>query len=210
MSGDAHRHYAPPVSGCLSDVGCRQAAALAQSLQAVSFSAVYASPLGRAIQTAQAIAEERNLTVELLPWLIEWRPATVTDGRDEAEYERLMARAAEIRPEQSWKTDAGEGTLEMAHRVIPGFLRLMAAHRVHAAYGGYLLDDAQDRQRIALVAHGGSLGALASFLLGVPIRPFAPVAFEQTGVAVFDFVRRVDVWYPMLRIPTPYPRIMEK
>ena len=203
IAGDPHRHYQPPVEGCLSDLGCRQAAALGAALLGVEFSAVYASPLGRAIQTAHTIADPRGMRIGVLPWLIEWRPATVTEGRDETQYEELLRKAADVRPELSWKTDAGEGALEMAHRVIPGFLKLMTDHRVHAGHGGYLCDDAQDAQRLAHVGHGGSLGVLASFLLGVPIRPYSPVAFAQTGVAVFSFVRRVDVWYPMLQVPPP-------
>ena len=204
IAGDPHREYQPPVqSGCLSDVGCRQAAALGEALKDVSFTGVYASPLGRAIQTAHAIADRRDLRIGILPWLIEWRPATVTDGRDETEYETLLKAAEQIRPEEAWKTDAGEGTLEMAHRIIPGFLRFMREQGVRAGHGGYLIDRPQEEQRIALVAHGGSLGMLASFLLGIPLRPHGPVAFAQTGVAVFSFVRRVDVWYPTLQIPAP-------
>ena len=51
-----------------------------------------------------------------------------------------------------------------------------------------------------------SLGMLADFILGVPFRPYAPIGFAQTGVAIFQFVRRVDVWYPMLLVPAPYPQ----
>lgn len=205
MQGDPHRHCHPPVSDCLSDLGVRQAAALGAALKGVEFSAVYSSPLGRAIQTAQAFVEPNN--IKILPWLIEWRPATVLRGCDDASYEKMLAASAKLRPEQSWATEAGESTFEMTGRVIPGFLKLMADHGAHAGHGGYLLDDPKDTQRIALVAHGGSLGCLASFILGVPIRPYAPIAFEQTGVAVLTFLQRVDVWYPILKIPTPYPTL---
>jgi broad specificity phosphatase PhoE len=92
----------------------------------------------------------------------------------------------------------------MANRVVPGFLQLMESHGVAAGHGGYLLNDPEDNQRIALVAHGGSLGMLAAFLLGVPLRPYAPIALDQTAVAIFSMVRRVDVWYPVLQIPVPY------
>lgn len=204
MTGDPHEHYQPPVENCLSDLGCRQAAAMGQALDGITFDAIYSSPLGRALQTAQAIATPRKLDIGLIPWLIEWRPATVMGDCDETQYETMMARAAEVPPEQSWKTCAGEGTLEMAHRIIPPFLQLMTKHGVHARHGGYVCDNVEDQQRIALVAHGGSLGLLLSFLLGVPIRPYSPVAFAQTGVAVVPFMRRMDVWYPTLLIPTPY------
>jgi broad specificity phosphatase PhoE len=203
MAGDPHQHYAPPVADCLSELGCRQAAAMGESLKDVRFDAIYASPLGRAVQTAQTLSEPRGLKIGLLPWLIEWRPATVMGECDETAYEAMMAKAAEIRPEQAWKTPAGEGTLEMGHRIIPNFLKLMVSHGVHAGHGGYLLDNAKDEQRLALVAHGGSLGLLAAFILGVPLRPYGPIAFAQAGVAVFSFVRRVDVWYPTLLVPGP-------
>lgn len=204
IAGDPHRHYAPPVEGCLSEKGIRQAAALGEALDGVSFDAIYASPLGRAIQTAQALAGPRDLPIEVLDWLIEWRPATVLGECDEANYEKMMAEAEKRRPEQSWKTPAGEGTLEMAQRVIVGFTELMSGLGVHPGHGGYLLDDPDDARRIALVAHGGSLGSLLGFILNLPIRPYGYFAFEQTGVAIITLVRRVDVWYPALKLPAPH------
>lgn len=205
IAGDPHRCYRPPVSGCLSERGERQVQEMSAALADVRFDRVFASPLGRAIQTAQPLAEGASVEVEILDWLIEWRPATVLGECDEADFESLMAAAEKLRPERCWKTRAGEGTLEMAHRVISGFVDLMERLGVRAGHGGYLLDDPGDDRRVALVAHGGSLGRLAAFLLGVPIAPYAPIAFEQTGVAVFTFVRRVDVWYPALRISPPRP-----
>jgi len=201
--GDSHAHCKPPVDGFLTQLGRRQASACAASLKPHRFDAIYASPLGRAIQTAQPLATQNNLDIRIAPWLIEWRPATVTGECDEASYENILKAAASIRPERAWKTPAGEGTLEMAHRVIVGFLATLAQHGVHAGHGGFLLDEANDQQRIAMVAHGGSLARLLAFLIGVPLSPYPPIAFDLTGVAVVDFHRRVDVWYPTLTIPAP-------
>jgi probable phosphoglycerate mutase len=206
MQGDPHREYAPPVAGCLSEAGCAQASAIGRATRHVTFDAIYSSPLGRAVQTAQCVAGEDEQKIEIAPWLIEWRPATVLGTCGESEYEQIAAAAGRLRPEESWKTDAGEGTLEMAHRVIVGFTQTLARHGVRPGHGGYLLDNPDDGQRIALVAHGGSLGCLAAFLLGVPIKPFSPVAFSYTGTAVFQFVRRVDVWYPTLTVPPISPQ----
>lgn len=207
MCGDPHQHYEPPVEGCLSGLGCRQAAALGAALVDVQFSAIYASPLGRAVQTAQALADPRGMKIGLLPWIVEWKPATVLGECDETQYETIVARAAEIRPEQAWKTPAGEGTLEMAHRIIPPFLKLMAQHGMQAGHGGYLLDDPEDQQRIVIVAHGGSLGTLIGFLLGLPIRPYGSIALAPTGLVVISFAKRVDVWYPVMQVPAPYPAL---
>lgn len=205
IAGDPHRHYQPPVEGCLSEQGMRQAAALAEALEGVTFDAIYASPLGRAIQTAQALAGPRDLGIEVLDWLIEWRPATVLGECDDASFEKIMAEAEKRRPEQSWKTPAGEGTLQMAHRIIVGFTELMARYGVHGGHGGYLLDNPDDTRRIALVAHGGSLNALLGLALNLPIRPFGYFAFEHTGVAVVELLRRIDVWYPTLKLRPPAP-----
>ena len=101
MQGDAHRHYEPPVSGCLSDLGVRQAKALGAALEGENFTAIYSSPLGRAVETAHAIADPRQLPIRIAPWLIEWRPATVTRGCDDANYENMLAASAQLRPELS-------------------------------------------------------------------------------------------------------------
>jgi probable phosphoglycerate mutase len=204
MQGDPHSEHQPPVENCLSELGCQQAMALREVASAHHFSAVFCSPLGRAVQTAQSVAREGQ-TIHVLPWLMEWKPATVLGMCEESEYESVAAAAALLRPEESWKTPAGEGTLEMAQRVIVGFQRLMAAHGVRCGHGGYLLEQPDDQQKIALVAHGGSLACLTGFLMGIPIRPFTPISFSFTGTAVFKFVRRIDVWHPTLVIP-PMPR----
>ena len=200
MTGDPHAYYQPPVHGCLSTDGCQQAQALGQALADVPLTAVYASPLGRSIQTAQALAQERNLPIGIREWLVEWRPATVTgECPDPAQYEAMMKSASELRPERCWKTPAGEGCMEMWARIVPGFLRLLEEHGMEAGHGGYLLPDG-DQQKIAIVAHGGSLGVLAAFLMGVPARPFAPFSFEFTGVLAVTFIKRADVWYPAMRV----------
>ena len=206
MTGDPHLHAEPPVEGCLSETGERQAAALAAALADVRFDLVYASPLGRAVQTAQALADPRGLTVGTLPWLVEWRPAPELMGADNAKFEEMMKAAGEIPPEQTWKTFAGEGVCDMAGRIIPGFLKLMAAHGAAARHGGYVLDDPDDDTRIALVGHGGSLGVLLAFFLGIPINPRSVIGFTETGTAVVHFRRRIDVWYPVLRIDPPAPQ----
>lgn len=201
MAGDPHQYYTPPVAGCLNEKGVEQAAALGRALKGVPFDAVYASPLGRAIQTAQSFTDPARITV--LPWLIEWRPAHIMQGGDAANYESMLQKAAELRPEESWKTPAGEGTFEMANRIVPGWLEVLGRHGLRAGHGGYLLEKDDDAQRIALVAHGGSLCLLLAFILGIPFQPYAPIQFMETGVAVIDFVKRLDVWYPALKIMPP-------
>jgi len=206
VAGDPHKFYQPPVSGCLSELGVQQAEALADALnKTVHFDAIYSSPLGRAIQTAQPLASRQGLEIQVIPWMQEWIPITQLDQDvPDTQFEAIMAAAADIRPEQAWKTPTGEGTFEMAHRIIPPFLKLLESYGVQAAHGGYVFDDDDNDTRIAIFAHGGSLGTLLGYLLGIPFGSPRGVSFLNTGVAAVVFERRVDVWYPRLRIPAPY------
>ena len=206
MAGDPHEFYQPPVSGCLSELGLKHAEAVAEALNGdTRFDAVYSSPLGRAVQTAQPLARKQALEIQIVPWMREWIPASqLALKASDAQYKEAMAAAGEIRLEQAWKTPAGEGTFEMAHRIIPPFLELLGTHGVHAAHGGYLLDDEDNSTRIAIFAHGGSLSVLLGFLLGIPLQPYGSVGFKYTGVAALKLIRRVDVWYPVLDIRPPY------
>ena len=203
MAGDPHQYFEAPVSGCLSPEGVAQAEAMGKAMAHIAFDRVFASPLGRAIQTAQALTRKPGVGIEIREWLIEWRPAHILQGSNPANYEQLCKDSALLRPEKTWKTEAGEGALEMAARLVPGWIALMESLGVHAGHGGYLLDNPEDDRNVALVAHGGSLGHLLSFILGVPIRPNPPISFALTGVATINFVQMADVWYPALEIPAP-------
>ena len=89
MAGDPHQFFEPPVDGCLSEEGVAQATALGQAMAGITFDAVYASPLGRAIQTAQALTRKPGVDILIREWLIEWRPAHILQGSNPANYEQL-------------------------------------------------------------------------------------------------------------------------
>ncbi len=214
IAGDPHKHFEPPVTGCLSAKGQQQAKRLAHGLGDLMITSIYASPLGRALQTAQAIAEPRELPIQVCPFLEEWRPAEVLIERQMRNHAPGQMHQGSIqptivdqqyRPEVAWKTPLGEGTYEMAARLIPPFLELLQENGVTPAHGGYLMENPDDAQRIAIVAHGGTLGMLLAFLLGVPLRPYSPINFVETGVARVRFQLHVDVWYPALLIPQACP-----
>ena len=207
-AGDPHRFFpAPtaeaPLSGSLTNLGESQALALAEKLREARFDAIYSSPLGRALQTAQPLSFGTGVPITILEWLREWRPASELGRCEAGRWEEIERAANQLRPERAWDSGAGESTFEFAGRLLPPFLDLLAGHGAEAGHGGYLLEDAEDGQRLAFVAHGGTLGRLSAFLLGIPLAPYVPLGFAHTGVAVFDFVRRVDVWYPQLRLPAP-------
>jgi len=67
-----HRRLAGRLPGVhLNDNGRKQAQSLAKALEHAPIEAVYSSPLERAIETAQPLAEKRGLTVQIRPALSE-------------------------------------------------------------------------------------------------------------------------------------------
>ncbi len=134
-------------------VGHAQAAALLARLAPVTLHGVYSSHLARAVQTAQPLADARELTLETFSDLREIDLGDWSNG----EFRR---RAAVQDPEfvawtltGRWDGIPGsEGDDPLRSRFAAVVDVLAARHR---------------GERIAVVAHGGAINAYVSHLLGV-------------------------------------------
>jgi broad specificity phosphatase PhoE len=91
----------------LSELGRRQSEALARALADLSVEAIYASPLRRAMQTAEVIAEALRLPVQTDPRLQEIDVGVFQD--------RLPAELAQLYPEELARWSSGDPDF-----VIPG------------------------------------------------------------------------------------------
>src|SRR6185369_13546545 len=85
----------------LSELGRKQAQALAEGLKGVTFAAIYSAPLGRARQTAAPLAESKGLAVQVEPGLREVglgpiHPDVAEGATPEAYAEALKTRLREI------------------------------------------------------------------------------------------------------------------
>jgi probable phosphoglycerate mutase len=133
--------------------GVVQAQRLAERLAGRTLHAVYSSHLARARQTAAPLAADRGLEVQVFPDLEEVKLGDWSNG----EFRR---RAANGDPEWvAWSRTGrwdgipgGEGDEAFRRRVAGVIDELAAQHR---------------GQRIAVVAHGGSIGAYVANLLGI-------------------------------------------
>ncbi|MNT79886.1 hypothetical protein D3C72_2192740 [compost metagenome] len=85
--------------------------------------------------------------------------------------------------------------------MIPPFLKELAKLGIHSRMGGFVPEDHAKELSLVVFAHGGSLGVLLNFLLGVRPFPVGSFSFELTGVAVIDFVEQKGIYYPKLMIP---------
>jgi probable phosphoglycerate mutase len=140
----------------LTDVGRRQAAELAERLQATELDAIYASDLRRAKETAESVARSNGLTVQTTPDLREvdvgsW--SGLTRGEAEARFPEGYARW--LNGGEGW--DDGETYHQMSERVIRAICRIADAH---------------DGGRVLVIAHGGSIRAVHAAALGVDVHSY--------------------------------------
>lgn len=202
MDGDPFVRPSRPVSGCLSELGIAQATAASRHLAGRRWRAVLTSPFGRALQTAE-IAYGADAPITIVDALHEWLPNPALAEAPSTTWEEMWRHNAKLTPEESWQTQAGEGTYAMYARVIPGALAALAANGWHSRNGGFILDSDGAGGDIAIVAHGGSLGVLLSHLLGMRPFPVASFGFELCGIAELVLAPQAGVWYPHLVIPAP-------
>jgi broad specificity phosphatase PhoE len=140
----------------LTDVGRRQATALAERLQETELDAIYSSDLQRAKETAEVVAYARGLTVQTTPDLREvdvgsWSGLT----RAEAEERFPDAYARWLNGGEGWND--GETYDEMSERVIRAIYRIAEAH---------------DGGRVLVIAHGGSIRAVHAAALGLDVHSY--------------------------------------
>ncbi|MCA9099632.1 MAG: histidine phosphatase family protein [Planctomycetales bacterium] len=144
----------------LSPHGIRQSATLAEYLAAAALDAIVASPLQRAMMTAQPLAAATGLAIHTDDRLMEINAGV---------FQGLCWREIDARfPEEMRRWRSHDPDF-----VIPdGESRRELMERGHAALADVCRLDAQ---RVAVVAHGGVLTAGFKGLLGIPAdrNPFA-------------------------------------
>ena len=155
----------------LSALGHRQAEAVAEALAGQPIGAIFASPLRRAMETAQYIADRLQLPIQTDPRLMEL-DAGVFEGqlRSEltAEYPEELARW--LGGDEDFVIPTGESRRELADRGCAA-LRAIAAG---------------DCREVVVVTHGGLLSATLRALLNLqqPLPPFALQNGSITRLAV--------------------------
>ncbi|HEX3726214.1 MAG TPA: histidine phosphatase family protein [Pirellulales bacterium] len=137
----------------LSPLGRRQCQALAEALAGFEIDAIISSPLSRALETAQCVAERLQLDVQLDERWMEIHAGIFQgfgwhelDARFPAEYQR-------------WRSQDPD------YRIPGGESRRDLMLRTEQALGD--IREAGYRQAV-VIAHGGSLSAALKALLGIP------------------------------------------
>ena len=158
----------------LSDEGREQTQRLAIRLRAEKIAAVYASPLGRTIETASILAEPLGRKVETRDGLRE-----ISHGR----WERLTRKEVEQRfPEEAaaWEEDpftfapeGGESGLAVTARALPVLIELVKGHPGEA---------------ILVVSHKATIRLLVSSILGFDPRRYRDnLDLKPASLTIIDF-----------------------
>lgn len=142
----------------LSDEGREQVRRLAARLSDDGITAVYASPLGRTVETATILAEPHGLEVHTREGLRE-----ISHGH----WEQMTRKEVDVKyPEEAaaWEEDpytfapvGGESGLDVTARALPALMEIVRAHA-----GG----------RVLVVSHKATIRLLLSSLLGFDPRRY--------------------------------------
>ncbi len=155
----------------LNERGRQQAAALADVLKDTPLAAIYASPLERAIETAEPLARAKGLEIQITPAL------TDTDvGQWQGRSWKALGRTS------AWKTiqetpslfrfPGGESFVECQQRVVAALERIAAAHQT---------DDF-----IAVVFHADPIKLAVAHFLGLPLDHFQRLTAETGSITALQ------------------------
>lgn len=161
----------------LSELGRRQAQALARRMALYKPTAIYSSPVGRAVQTAQPTAEALGLPIILDDDLREVELGAVGPDitiSDPAEVSKLLRRRLREIANVAvaggrWSAIPGS---EPSERLRARMLAAVA--RIHQQRPG---------ERVAVFSHGGAINAYFAELLGLERDYFFPAANTSVSVA---------------------------
>ncbi len=159
----------------LNEAGRAQAEALARGLADLGCAKVYASPIRRTLETAEAVARQLGCAVDTVPELVE-RRFGAWEGLTFSELQRQDPDGY-----AAWKADqagyappGGETAYDLARRVRPAIAALLERHR---------------GERIVVVTHVGPIRVYLATLLGMPLERYRWLTIDYAAATRVDHGR---------------------
>lgn len=192
---------------CLTETGKKQAAAAAERLAREGITEIYASPQGRAAETAAFTAKRLGLPVHTLPFMheITWGgPDIPENGHPWTLGDRMISRDDFDFYHQDWrqhpyfKDNAATQCLDGISAQFDAFL----AGQGYRHEGTRFFCEADQPKTIAIFSHGGSGACVLSHLLALPFPYVSTVLpYEFTSLIILDFpVSKGDYVHPRLEL----------
>lgn len=154
----------------LNAAGQKEAAELAQRLAPVPIAAIYSSPLERAVETAEAIAAPRNLTVECREALGETRYGEWTGQVLEELAKTEIWRIVQFYPSGA-RFPGGEALREMQARAVAEVEAIREAH---------------PEETVAVVSHADVIKAVVAHYIGLHLDLFQRLVVAPASVTALQ------------------------
>jgi len=172
----------------LTKLGFEQSRCTAERLGAETYDALYVSPLRRAQETAEPIANALKLEPQVLSWLRELELPPL-EGRTPEQVQTFFREGRLREPDRWWEGyEGGESFRHFYERVASGTDSLLTGEHalgIHESAGHRIWQVADWEARVLVVAHEGTISVMISHLLGIPPNPWTPLRFSigWTGIA---------------------------
>jgi probable phosphomutase (TIGR03848 family) len=154
----------------LNEIGRAQVQALAQRLAPVDLAAVYASPLERTLETAEAVAAPHELPVVVREDLGEVRIGRWTGEPLEKVRKRRLWRKVQFVP-SVMRFPGGESFREVQARAVAELERVCAKH---------------PKQTVAVVSHADVIKAAVAYYIGLPLDLFQRLVIAPASLTVLE------------------------
>jgi probable phosphoglycerate mutase len=154
----------------LSSEGCRQAEALSRILSSVKFEAIYASPLERAVETAEPLARDHGLDILIREGLLEIGYGTWQGQSLKALRRRKLWPIIQNTPSLA-RFPEGESFPEAQARVVAEIEALRDMHR-------------RDKASIACVFHSDPIKLAIAHYLGMPLDLFQRITISPASISM--------------------------
>ncbi|NOR90435.1 MAG: phosphoglycerate mutase [Anaerolineales bacterium] len=154
----------------LSSEGCRQAEALSRILSSVKFEAIYASPLERAVETAEPLARDHGLDILIREGLLEIGYGTWQGQSLKALRRRKLWPIIQNTPSLA-RFPEGESFPEAQARVVAEIEALRDMHR-------------REKAIIACVFHSDPIKLAIAHYLGMALDLFQRITISPASISV--------------------------
>jgi broad specificity phosphatase PhoE len=153
----------------LNKRGQAQAAALAENLKTLPVRAIYASPLERAVETAEPLAQALGLPIQLRPGLLdtdvgEWQGIQIRVLRKQPQWKLVQERPSHFR------FPGGESFLEIQERLVREIETIRCTHK--------------SRDMVAVVFHADPIKLVLAHYLGLPLDNLQKLSVGAGSVSI--------------------------
>jgi probable phosphomutase (TIGR03848 family) len=153
----------------LNEHGQQQAEAIAESLKKVPISSIHASPLERAVETAEPLAKALNLELQIHPGL---QDTDVGEWQDEPLKKlRRLALWKQVQQNPSYvRFPGGESFLELQVRLVNTIENILTG--------------SGKKQLLAVVFHADPIKLVIAHYLGLPLDNFQKLGISPGSVSI--------------------------